>query len=233
MYLTAPKAYEAKGLEFLGIPSTNSRFASVRTPQLLRFDSENHILILEDVGDVPSLKSWLKADSPRDQVTSVGRNLGSYLAHIHNTTANDSVMKDAFNPNVIAKNLSSSVYYAALPAAARKFGYTQPFITAVADFAAKEVLTASEVWTLGDFWTGNVLVSAPTEQVEPELTILDFELAKPGTAAFDIGQMGAEVLCLAHFRSRDRGSSLLQAFFQAYKKEHKAKVDAAAVAIRM
>jgi hypothetical protein len=114
---------------------------------------------MEDAGDLPSLKSWLRADTPPSQITSVGQSLGSYLAHIHNTTADDSALKAAFSSNTIAKNVSSSVYFAALPAAAEKYGYTQPFIAAAAQYAAEQVLTANEVWTLGDFWTGNVLVS--------------------------------------------------------------------------
>lgn len=168
--LTASQVYEAKAFEFLGKPSINTKVASVGVPRLLSFDKDNHALIMEDVGSIPSLKSWLTADSPRDQVTSVGRSLGSYLAHIHNTTANNSTIKEAFDSNDIGKNVSSSMYYAGLPAAAEKFGYTQPFITAAASFAEHEVLTANEVLTLGDFWTGNVLVSAPTEQGEPKLT---------------------------------------------------------------
>jgi aminoglycoside phosphotransferase (APT) family kinase protein len=231
--LIASQLYEAKGFEFLGKPSINTKVASVRVPHLLAFDKVNHALIMEDVGSSPSLKSWLTADSPDDQVASVGRSLGSYLAHVHNTTANDSAIKELFDSNTIGKNVSSSVYYAGLPAAAKKFGYTQTFITAAAEFSEKEVLTANEVWTLGDFWTGNVLVSTTEEQGKPKLTVLDLELAKPGTAAFDIGQMGAEMLCLARFRSEDQGSLLLREFFQAYKAERKADVDAAAVAIRM
>lgn len=225
--------YEAKALEFLGKLTTNTEAASVRVPRLLAFDSDNHTLIMEDAGNVPSLKSWLTADSPRDQVTSVGRGLGSYLVHVHNTTATDSEVKKAFGSNVIGKNVSSSVYYGGLPAAARKFGYTQPLVTAAAKFAEQEVLTANEVLTLGDFWTGNVLISASSGRGEPKLTIHDLELAKPGTAAFDIGQMGAEMLCLARFRSEEQGSLLLRSFFGAYKAERKADVDAAAVAIRM
>lgn len=231
--LTASQVYEAKGLEFLSRPTTNTKVASVRVPRLLAFDSDNFVLIMEDAGDVPTLKSWLKADSPHDHVTSVGRSLGAYLAHIHNTTANDSAIKDAFGSNIIAKNTSSSVYFAALPAAAKKFGYTQPFIATAADFAAKEILTANEVWTLGDFWTGNVLVSAPFQEKTPELIVLDLELAKPGTAAFDIGHMSAEMLCLARFRFQDQGSLLLRTFLQSYKAESTAKIDVAAVAIRM
>ena len=231
--LTASQVYEAKALEFLGKLPVNTKAAPVRVAHLLAFDSDNHNLIMEDAGNVPSLKSWLTADSPRDQVTSVGRGLGSYLAHVHNTTANDLAAKEAFSSNIIGKNVSSSVYYGGLPAAARKFGYTQSFIAPAAEFAEKEVMTANEVLTLGDFWTGNVLVSAPSGQGEPMLTVHDLELAKPGTAAFDIGQMGAEMLCLVRFRSEEQGSLLLQNFFQAYKTERKASVDAAAVAIRM
>jgi aminoglycoside/choline kinase family phosphotransferase len=73
-------------------------------------------------------------------------------------------------------------------------------IVEAAQVAADEVLTANEVWTLRDFWTGNVLVSAPDGHDEPEVTILDLELAKPGIAAFDIGHIGAEMLCPARFR---------------------------------
>jgi aminoglycoside phosphotransferase (APT) family kinase protein len=188
---------------------------------------------MEDAGDLPSLKSWLRADTPPNQIISVGQSLGSYLAHIHNTTADDSALKAAFSSNTIAKNVSSSVYFAALPAAAEKFGYTQPFIAAAAQYAAEQVLTANEVWTLGDFWTGNVLVSAPHEQDEPEVTVLDLELAKPGTSSFDIGHMGAEMLCLARFRHQDQGSLLLETFFRAYRASSDVSVDAAAVAIRM
>jgi aminoglycoside phosphotransferase (APT) family kinase protein len=145
----------------------------------------------------------LRADTLRGQIVSVGKRLGSYLAHIYNTTADDTALKATFNANTIAKKISSAVYFAALPDAAEKYGYTQPFIKTAAGFAADQVLTAQEVWTHGDFWTGNVLVSAPDWQSEPELTIIDLELAKPGTAAFDIGQMGAEMLCLARFRHQD------------------------------
>jgi len=76
------------------------------------------------------------------------------------------------------------VYFAARPAAAEKFGYTQPFIAEATQVAANEGLTANEVWTLGDFWTGNVLVSAPDGHDEPEVTILDLELAKAGYSGF-------------------------------------------------
>jgi aminoglycoside phosphotransferase (APT) family kinase protein len=185
------------------------------------------------MGDLPSLKSWLQATSSAEQITSIGRTLGTYLAHIHNETAADSSLRENFSSNLVGRDLSSSLYYGGLAAAAAEHGYTDPFIAAAAKDAEAEVRTASEVWTLGDFWTGNVLVSTPDENCVPTLTVLDFELAKPGTAAFDIGQMGAEMLCLARFRHPEQGHTLLQEFFSAYKVERKTSVDAAGVAIRI
>jgi aminoglycoside phosphotransferase (APT) family kinase protein len=185
------------------------------------------------MGDLPSLKSWLQATSPAEQITSIGQTLGYYLAHIHNETAADSSLLEDFSSNLVGRNLSSSLYYGGLPAAAAEHGYTDTFIAAAAKAAESEVLSSSEVWTLGDFWTGNVLVSAPDDQSVPKLTVLDFELAKPGTAAFDIGQMGAEISCLAQFRYPEQGSLLLQGFFGAYRAERKTSVDAAGVAIRI
>jgi aminoglycoside phosphotransferase (APT) family kinase protein len=185
------------------------------------------------MGDLSSLKSWLQATSPAEQITSIGQTLGYYLAHIHNETAADSSLLEDFSSNLVGRNLSSSLYYGGLPAAAAEHGYTDTFIAAAAKAAESEVLSSSEVWTLGDFWTGNVLVSAPDDQSVPKLTVLDFELAKPGTAAFDIGQMGAEIFCLAQFRYPEQGSLLLQGFFGAYRAERKTSVDAAGVAIRI
>lgn len=187
---------------------------------------------MEDFGDLPTLKSWLRARTCPQQIISVGRSLGSYLAHIHNTTADNSDLKNEFR-NAVGRTVSSSVYFAALPEAAAKYGYLQTFITMAAETAANEVLTAEDVWTFGDFWTGNVLVKTQDEHSEPEVVVLDLELAKPGTRAFDIGHMGAEMLCLARFRHPEQGTMLLRTFFQAYRAHSRVRVDAAAVAIRM
>lgn len=78
-----------------------------------------------------------------------------------------------------------------------------------------------------------MLVSAPDGHDEPEFAILDLELAKPGTAAFDIGHMGAEMLCLVRFRHQNQGSLLLRTFFKACRAKREASIDAVAVTIKM
>lgn len=231
--LTPPQRFEAKALEYLG-RTYATRHPAVRIPAVLSFDQKNHLLIIQDAGDLPSLKSWLQADSPQDQITAISSALGAFLADVHNTASQDSDLRQAFNTNTVARNLSSSVYFGNLPAAAKKYGHNSQFIVEAAKAAEAQVLDADEVWTLGDFWPGNVLVSVPNEHTELSMTLVDFELAKPGTAAFDIGQMGAEMLCLARFRDSERNRLLLlEEFFRCYKARRQGSVDAAEVAIRI
>jgi hypothetical protein len=56
---------------------------------------------MEDMGDLPSLKSWLQATSSTEQITSIGQTLGTYLAHIHNETAGDASLLEDFSSNLI------------------------------------------------------------------------------------------------------------------------------------
>lgn len=62
--------------------------------------------------------------------------------------------------------------------------------------------------TLGDFWTGNVLVASGSD-ITVSLYVVDLELAKPGTAEFDVGQMGAEMYCFEYFRDQRTTAILL------------------------
>lgn len=68
-----------------------------------------------------------------------------------------------------------------------------------------------------DFRTGNILVSIdPTTSQLDALWILDWELAKYGPAASDLGQFCAEAWNIAYFRDRDAGIGLLNSFHEAY-----------------
>jgi hypothetical protein len=57
---------------------------------------------------------------------------------------------------------------------------------------------------------------------------------KPGTADFDVGQMAAEMYCLAAFRDRELGTRLLEAFLKSYREtRERGEADAAKVAVRI
>lgn len=204
----------------------------VRTPEVLFYDPNDFVLVIEDVGQLPSVKSWLQPGTGFEPARAVGNALGQYLAVVHNSTAAAHGTKASFNGNTTAKYLSSTLYFGRFPAAAAAFGHTGDYLHEASQVGQQEVNEANEVLTLGDFWTGNVLIDA-TESCKPRLFVLDLELAKPGTAAFDIGQMAAEMYCLQVFRNTPAGKSLLEAFLQSYRRTRDVTVDAAKVAIRI
>jgi len=206
----------------------------VRTPKLIHYDKANHVLIMEDVGQLLSLKEWMQPEVDRTMAQTIGQTLGSYLAGIHNITQQDKRLLADFDGNGTARQLSSKLYFGTLVERAARFGHTDSFIGDAAKVGEYEVLYSYDVLTLGDFWTGNILVSG-TSQEDIRLFVIDLELSKPGTAEFDIGQMAAEMYCLATFRNHanDQSLAMLEAFLVAYKATRKVTVDAAKVAVRL
>lgn len=192
--------FEYKALQLLAQAQFQAGDGGVRPPQCLHFDRDNWVLILEDAGDLPTLKSWLQPGKiTTEDAQTLGRNLGHYLATIHETSTNQPALLSDFTGNETAKSLSSQLYFGMLPSAAAQHGFEGEHIQKAAEQGKADVLKGTECLTLGDFWTGNVLVSNPKE-----LYVLDFELTKPGTPDFDIGQMAAEMYCLACFRDATR-----------------------------
>lgn len=223
--------YEAKAMDYLSQPEMQSE-KSIRVPNLLHYDNEKHIIIMEDAGDLPSLKGWLQPGGDPNTTAAIGEVLGRYLAKVHNSTAGQRDLLENFNGNATAKHLSGTLYFGTLPSTAEKLGYTGDYFSEVASVGQREVEESNEVLTLGDFWTGNILVDSKAPQ-DFRLYVLDLELSKPGTAAFDIGQMAAEMYCLAAFRDHDLGLALLKGFLKAYKNSREGAVGVAKVAIRV
>ena len=181
---------------------------------------------------MPSLKSWVQPGVSHETTITIGAALGRFLANVHNLTAGAQQALSPFTGNSTAKSLIGTLYFGRLAMAAAKRGYREDYIREAAKVAEKEFLESSEVLTLGDYWPGNVLVST-NESQDLRLYVIDLEFTKPGTAAFDIGQMAAEMYCLAAFRDHELGTSLLNAFLRTYKECRQAKVNAAQVAIRI
>ena len=223
-------------MHFLSSPAMQSD-PIIRMPKLLQYDQHNQVLIMEDAGTLPSLKAWLKPDNSAVQdhtIVKIGTAVGSFLARLHNSTAGNADLLAQFDGNETAKYLSGTVYFANMPKAAEVLGFTDSFIAEAAKVGEQEVLQSSDVLTMGDFWTGNILVSSK-DTTNLHLYVLDWELAKPGTAEFDIGQMAAEIYCAARLRkgAQHIAMKLLNSFLVSYRETRAVKVDAAKVLIRM
>ncbi|KAF2724120.1 kinase-like protein [Polychaeton citri CBS 116435] len=223
--------FEYNALQFYSTPTMHGD-GSARSPKVLNYDQQHRVLIMEDAGTLPSVKGWFTSDVDVNSAAAVGSKLGNFLANLHNLTIDDIELKGKFNGNHTAKYLSGELYFGRLPVTAKKHGFDSAFIAEAAEAGRREVYESSEVLTHGDFWTGNILVPSTS----PQLLVLDLELSKPGTAAFDVGQMAAEMYCLAAFRDRGKGMAMLEAFLKGYRERREregGKVEAAKVAIRI
>jgi len=123
----------------------------VRTPKLIHYDKANHVLIMEDVGHLPSLKEWMQPEVNRTMAQTIGQALGNYLACIHNITQQDKRLLAEFGGNETAKQLSSKLYFGTLAERAARLGHTDSFIAEAAKVGEDEVLHSHDVLTLGDF----------------------------------------------------------------------------------
>ncbi|TGZ77519.1 hypothetical protein EX30DRAFT_344033 [Ascodesmis nigricans] len=113
----------------------------------------------------------------------------------------------------------------------------QEIITAAEAPSADAANTSARTLVMGDFWTGNVLVSTKTANnnksastetkptaLTPEMTVIDWELSRTGHAWQDLGQMTAELL-LCHYFGPEPSTTpspalkVLTAFLTSYSRE--------------
>lgn len=174
----------------------------------------------------------MSASTPRIVAYSVGQMLAHFLANVHDLSTKDPSVLAGFEDNEAGRRLSAYVYYDRLATSAAKYGCVESLVAQAASQAREEVLTAREVLTMGDFWTGNILVcqSVAEPQKLPQVQVIDWELAKPGTAEFDVGQMAAEMYFLMKFKNEESGAAMLEAFLATYSRNR--HVDAFRVAMR-
>lgn len=93
-------------------------------------------------------------------------------------------------------------------AAAEKHGLDPSLCGRINDEYGSKLNIDDDCVCHGDFWLGNVLVS------DSSLTVVDWEMARRGCGATDVGQFAAEAYLLDHFHGV-RG--LLAAFLKGYR----------------
>lgn len=87
----------------------------------------------------------------------------------------------------------------------------------------RAMMAARDVFVMGDFWPGNIMVTLDSNQRLQRLYIVDWELAKPGLPGVELGQFCAEMHLLRRFVpiAEDAASTVLTTFLQAYAQEYK------------
>ena len=195
-----------------------------RVPMIYLHDEGNNAIVMEDAGrDAVNLKELLRRPNPPLPATGaiIGRVLGEFIAGLHAWGKTDQARAslDFFDGHPEVRNACARAVYGRLVETIVGRSESIPLIhdpplrvtseelTKISKFAeerAEEVRVSRETMTMGDFWSGNVLVDLDrgadgSEERIRKILVVDWEVAKPGVAAFDVGQFRAEIFTVQHF----------------------------------
>ncbi|KAJ3035154.1 hypothetical protein HDV00_004276 [Rhizophlyctis rosea] len=210
-------------------PPTNPSPLPVDVPYLYHYAPESHSLILEDIQSSTTLKAALSSHtiSPSD-AEKIGTSLGTWLRHLH------SLPYESLLPALPSKThplawIAPVREYAQLSQIVSKFpldderkAHVMKVLGEVVPFQQEQIGKEGAL-CMGDFWSGNTLISQPeSESSTPETTpvnhihIIDWEMSRPANPLFDIAQFLSELFLAFHFRSSTASTILAKSFLKSY-----------------
>ncbi|CAF9934246.1 MAG: hypothetical protein ALECFALPRED_005895 [Alectoria fallacina] len=172
----------------------------VSVPEVYRYDSDSHVLVIED-GGARTLKEAY-ADPGLD-ISSFGKALGRWLEGLHQRTKHMAIGDNG---------TATSMYrfaYTRLAGALQKYDQDPSLAQQIDAQYGSLLQTDDECVCHGDFWPGNVLINH-----QGRLAIVDWEMVRRGCGATDAGQFAAEAHLLDRFRG---GRGLRTAFLTGYR----------------
>lgn len=190
-------------------------------PWVWRFDPEERVLVMEDLGGATRLDVALASD--RD-VQAPMEAVARFLARVHRATAGDEHLPEAFQNDAMRRLHGDHIfvlpYEEAFPAPPETAARAEQVradreLAGIARAAYDTYLRPEGVLVHADVQPGNLLLSA----TGPKL--LDAEIAHAGDAAFDVGTLVAHLLLPAIAERRlERALPLARAVWSAYATEH-------------
>lgn len=212
----------------------------ITVPDVHLFDEEAHVMIIDDCGtDARTLKQLVIDEAlPQTLAEEIGATIGRFLGRIHAWNKDASFDMGIFGNNEMGKTISALVTYGRLIstlsgrdniAALADPGLDIPegtltVISKLAETRSQEIGSATEVFTHGDFWPGNIMVTLRRDSEGntlglEKLYVLDWEMAKAGLRGLDIGQFCAEMRLLQRFYAsrQEETSEIIRSFLLAYR----------------
>ncbi len=191
---------------------------TVRAPRLVDVNEEIPVVIMEDVGEVPSLDRWLRAAAPRvraEMAATQGRWLGRFLGRLHATTCTDDRYAEAFD-NRPMQETRLAVQYRGVADMLRTGGVDDAAtLGGRAESLGEELLEPGRCLTMGDLWPPSVLV------VGDGLRLIDWELAHYGRPLQDVAHWLAHLWMQQHRAPSENAAEAVaahrDAFLTAYR----------------
>lgn len=194
---------------------------AMRPPRPLDFDEPRHILVIEDLGQVPHLGTWFgqgRAD------WAVGQLLGQFIGALHARTYGDKrIAQDYDNSAIQCARLR--LHYSAVGNMCRKAGLPGADELGEKAIALGEQLQMPGACVIqGDLWPPSILITASGVRV------IDWEFTHFGHPAQDVGHLAAHLWMYAHRpatqEAADRARASLGDFLRAYRSALGAEHDA-------
>ncbi|WP_263786079.1 phosphotransferase family protein [Salinibacter grassmerensis] len=164
---------------------------TVRAPELRDQNSEIPVLIMEDIGPVPSFGRWLQETEAQDLTATAaaqGRRLGEFLGRLHAATYDDDHCADVFD-NRPMQETRHAVQYQGVADMLREAGvHDADALGTRAAAVGRSLLEPGRCLTMGDLWPPSVLIASSNH-----LRIIDWELAHYGRPLQDVAHWCAHL----------------------------------------
>lgn len=192
------------------------RTDKIRPPNFIYYDNQKHLLIMEDVGDWPTIRQAIKEESANPGIAA---RLGTFIGHLHQETYQSKKLADQFY-NIDIQRTRFDVQYKAASDYALKSGITDTKeLRAETVSLGKKLLDPGRCLVMGDLWPPSILVA------EGNLRLIDWEFVHFGRPLQDIGHFAAHCWMQAHTASPQKKESfkkLWNSFWEAYRQASEA-----------
>jgi 5-methylthioribose kinase len=187
----------------------------IRPPHLYKLDKDHKLIIMEDLGQSPSLGEWLQESHTQLEAKGLGDSLGKFIGTLHRETAHQSFFARMFDNNQI-QNTRLEFQYRNIQTYAEWAGLAD------ADGLGKQAVQFGEHLQqpghnliMGDLWPASVIVT------DSGVRIIDWELAHYGYPSQDVGHLSAHLWMHAHRASNPdlaiNARTILKYFLEAYR----------------
>lgn len=171
--------------------------SACRPPKRLGWDAETPLLVMEDLGDLPDLGTWLHGVPPTSKAADAGAWLGTFIGQLHARTYGDDALAETV-ANPAMQETRHAVQYSQVGAFLEAAGVADAeALGQRATALGERFLQPGRCMIMGDLWPRSVLVDTGSEDTM-EVRLIDWELAHYGHPAQDLGHIAAHCWMLAH-----------------------------------
>jgi aminoglycoside phosphotransferase (APT) family kinase protein len=178
----------------------------MRTPRLLAWLDHAHLLLLEDLGPCPDLAAEAMAGRLTDGQLAA---LGGFVGRLHGLSAARPEIAPRFD-NADVQKTRDRVQYRGVRAFCEQAGLDDPAaLGRRAEALGRRLLGPGRCLVMGDLWPRSVLVG------DPQLYVIDWELAHWGNPLQDLAHLAAHLWIVARARGLD-GQRWIDRFLSSY-----------------